>query len=133
MPKLFNNLDKPKEVFAWGLYDLANQSFTLLIITLLFPIYFKTVAVGDEQRGDSLWSIGVSAALLTVVLLSPFVGSYADARAKRIRGFEAELNSKPTHFDVPNVSDVRNRGGVVVMLRSFVRSFVRLFAVLVIG
>jgi len=83
MPKLFNNLDKPKEVFAWGLYDLANQSFTLLIITLLFPIYFKTVAVGDEQRGDSLWSIGVSAALLTVVILSPFVGTYADARAKR--------------------------------------------------
>jgi len=83
MPKLFKNLDKPKEIFAWGLYDLANQSFTLLIITLLFPIYFKTVAVGDQQRGDSLWSIGVSAALLTVVLLSPFVGTYADARAKR--------------------------------------------------
>ena len=83
MPKLFQNLNKPKEVFAWGLYDLANQSFTLLIITLLFPIYFKTVAVGDEQRGDSLWSIGVSASLLTVVLLSPFVGTYADARSKR--------------------------------------------------
>jgi MFS transporter, UMF1 family len=83
MPKLFQNLKNPKEVFAWGLYDLANQSFTLLIITLLFPIYFKSVAVGDQQRGDSLWSIGVSAALLTVVLLSPFVGSYADARAKR--------------------------------------------------
>jgi len=83
MPKPFQNLKNPKEVFAWGLYDLANQSFTLLIITLLFPIYFKTVAVGDEQRGDSLWSIGVSATLLTVVLLSPFVGSYADARSKR--------------------------------------------------
>lgn len=83
MPKLFQNLKNPKEVFAWGLYDLANQSFTLLIITLLFPIYFKAVAVGDQQRGDSLWSIGVSAALLTVVLLSPFVGTYADARAKR--------------------------------------------------
>ncbi|MEQ9207110.1 MAG: MFS transporter [Phycisphaerales bacterium] len=83
MPKLFQNLNKPKEVFAWGLYDLANQSFTLLIITLLFPIYFKSVVVGDEQQGDSLWSIGVSAALLTVVLLSPFVGTYADARSKR--------------------------------------------------
>jgi MFS transporter, UMF1 family len=83
MPMLFQNLKNPKEVFAWGLYDLANQSFTLLIITLLFPIYFKSVAVGDQQRGDSLWSIGVSAALLTVVLLSPFVGTYADARAKR--------------------------------------------------
>jgi len=83
MPKLFQNLKNPKEVFAWGLYDLANQSFTLLIITLLFPIYFKTVAVGDQQRGDALWSIGVSAALFTVVVLSPFIGTYADARAKR--------------------------------------------------
>ncbi|MBO6514127.1 MAG: MFS transporter [Phycisphaerales bacterium] len=83
LPNPFRNLDKPREVFAWGLYDLANQSFTLLIITLLFPIYFKTVAVGDEQRGDALWSAGVSAALFTVVLLSPFVGAYADACARR--------------------------------------------------
>jgi len=31
----------------------------------------------------------------------------AEARAKRLRGFEAELNNNPTHFEVPNVSDVR--------------------------
>lgn len=30
----------------------------------------------------------------------------AEARAKRLRGFEAELKSSPTHFVVPNVSDV---------------------------
>lgn len=83
LPNPLRNVEKPREVFAWGLYDLANQSFTLLIITLLFPIYFKSVAVGDQQRGDALWSAGVSAALFTVVLLSPFVGTYADARGRR--------------------------------------------------
>jgi UMF1 family MFS transporter len=65
------------------MYDLANQSFTLLIITLLFPIYFKDIAVGDPQRGDSLWSAGASGALFLVVLLSPIVGAYADRRSKR--------------------------------------------------
>ena len=30
----------------------------------------------------------------------------AEARSKRLRGFEAELNNAPTHFDVPNVQDV---------------------------
>lgn len=85
LPKPLKNLEKPREVFAWGLYDLANQSFTLLIITLLFPIYFKAVAVGDQQRGDALWSAGVSFALFTVVVLSPFVGTYADARGHRKR------------------------------------------------
>jgi len=65
------------------MYDLANQSFTLLIITLLFPIYFKDVAVGNPQKGDSLWSLGASGSLFLVVLLSPIVGSVADRHNKR--------------------------------------------------
>ena len=39
----FAGLEKPREVFAWGLYDLANQSFTLHIITLLFSLYVQQV------------------------------------------------------------------------------------------
>ena len=50
----FAGLPNAKEVWAWGMYDLANQSFTLLIITLLFPIYFKSVIAPDN--GDALWS-----------------------------------------------------------------------------
>ncbi|MEX0876492.1 MAG: hypothetical protein WD114_03440, partial [Phycisphaerales bacterium] len=82
-PPPFRSLSNPREVWAWGMFDLANQSFTLLIITVLFPIYFRQVAVGDEGRGDALWSAGVSAALFIVVALSPFVGAFADARSVR--------------------------------------------------
>lgn len=74
----FKGLPNPKEVFAWGLYDLANQSFTLLIITLLFPIYFREVVVGDQQRGDALWSILGPISLLLVVIASPIIGATAD-------------------------------------------------------
>lgn len=65
------------------MYDLANQSFTLLIITVLFPIYFREVVVGDPQRGDALWSIAVSIALLIVVALSPILGALADCKGSR--------------------------------------------------
>jgi len=82
-PPPFRSLGNPKEVWAWGMFDLANQSFTLLIITVLFPIYFKTVAVGDPSKGDALWSAGVSAALFIVVLLSPILGARADSRGSR--------------------------------------------------
>lgn len=82
-PPPFKSLPNPRPVWAWGMYDLANQSFTLLIITLLFPLYFKQVAVGDANKGDALWSAGVSIALFIVVLLSPFVGAFADARQVR--------------------------------------------------
>ena len=82
-PLPFRSLANPKEVWAWGMFDLANQSFTLLIITVLFPIYFKTVAVGDPSKGDALWSAGVSAALFIVVVLSPILGARADSRGSR--------------------------------------------------
>ncbi|MEM1330172.1 MAG: MFS transporter [Planctomycetota bacterium] len=62
------------------MYDLANQSFTLLIITLLFPLYFREVVVADPQRGDSLWSIAIATSQLLVVLSSPLLGAYADCR-----------------------------------------------------
>lgn len=42
----FKGLPNPKEVWAWGMYDFANQSFTLLILTLFFSLYFKQVIVG---------------------------------------------------------------------------------------
>jgi len=82
-PPPFRSLPNPKEVWAWGMFDLANQSFTLLIITVLFPLYFKKVAVGHDARGDALWSAGVSLSLFIVVALSPLVGSAADSQQAR--------------------------------------------------
>lgn len=81
----FHGLANGKKVAAWAAYDLANQSFTLLMITLLFPIYFREVVVGDERRGDSLWSIAVAGSLLLVVVLSPLVGAFADAYGAKKR------------------------------------------------
>lgn len=85
MPRLgfFKGINNPREVIAWGLYDLANQSFTLLIITLLFPLYFKEIAVGDSNKGDALWSAGAGLALFMVVVLSPIVGAMTDAHSAR--------------------------------------------------
>ncbi len=79
----FSGLSNPKEVWAWGMYDFANQSFTLLINTLLFAVYFKEVVVNDEARGDRLWAILFSSSMFLVVLASPVIGAIADARCWR--------------------------------------------------
>lgn len=79
----FAGLPNAREVWAWGMFDLANQSFTLLINTLLFALYFKQVVVGDPSRGDALWSGVYAASMLLVVVCSPFVGAIADSRGWR--------------------------------------------------
>lgn len=63
------------------MYDLANQSFQLLINTLLFSLFVKHVLVADPQRGNAVWSGMVGASLLLIVVLSPVVGAIADHRA----------------------------------------------------
>ena len=77
----FRGLDEPVRVWAWGMFDLANQSFTLLINTLLFAIFFKEVVVNDPKTGDFLWSLTVAISLFAVVLLGPVLGVLADYKA----------------------------------------------------
>jgi UMF1 family MFS transporter len=81
----FKGLPNPREVWAWGMYDLANQSFTLLINTLLFAVYFKDVVVGsatpeDVAHGRRLWGLIFAASMLVVVIISPYMGALADGR-----------------------------------------------------
>jgi UMF1 family MFS transporter len=79
-PPPFRSLEHPGAVFAWGMYDLANQSFQLLINTLLFPLFFASVIVMDDDRGGDIWFRMSAAGLLLIVLLSPITGAIADER-----------------------------------------------------
>ncbi len=83
MPKWspLKGLDRPREVFAWGMYDLANQSFQLLINTLLFPIFLCVAVAGTKAKGDSAWIILVASATGLALVVSPVIGTIADARA----------------------------------------------------
>ncbi len=79
----FKGLSNAREVWAWGMYDLANQSFTLLITTVFFGIYFKTIVVADPSRGEALWGRSFAIASIIVVVLSPMAGALADHTARK--------------------------------------------------
>lgn len=81
----FRNVENPKAVWAWGMYDLANQSFQLLINTLLFSLYFSKVVVGSDDRGRAIWGGMFFASNALVVLASVALGAIADARGWRKR------------------------------------------------
>lgn len=85
LPRLnpFRALPNPRQVFAWGMYDLANQSFTLLITTLYFAIYFDQYIAESPQQGEQLRNWSFAAASLIVVVISPFLGAVADFTGKK--------------------------------------------------
>ncbi len=68
-----------KEIAAWALYDFANSSFPTVIITGVYVLYFKAVVVPDgAARGDFLWGLAISIAMLFVAISSPILGAAAD-------------------------------------------------------
>lgn len=73
-----------REVASWCLFDFANSSYTTLIVTVAFAVYFREVVVNSPGNlGDLLWGKTIFRAMLFVVLVSPIVGALADGSGKR--------------------------------------------------
>ncbi len=73
------------KVFSWLLFDFANTSFSVIMVTFVFPLYFKNVICSGEPSGDALWGFSISLSMLIVALISPVLGAAADYSGKRKR------------------------------------------------
>lgn len=70
-----------KERLAWYLFDFANTSFTVLIVTALFPRYFSslvTIATGNPNLGDAYWGFAGSITMIIIAITAPILGAIAD-------------------------------------------------------
>ena len=73
-----------KNIFGWLMYDFANSSFTTIIVTVVYSLYFKEVVVNQEELGTALWGRAVSISMLLVAISAPIFGAVADySRAKK--------------------------------------------------
>ncbi len=76
-----------REIFGWSMFDFANQSYTLLIVTVLFGDIYTRIVVGDApdfRLGNLLWSLALCSSYLLVVASAPALGAAMDyAQAKK--------------------------------------------------
>lgn len=76
----------PKEIWAWCMYDFANSSFTTLIVTVAYSVYFVQVVaggLGHNGAAERVWFWGYAISMLIAALLAPPLGVIADARAAK--------------------------------------------------
>ena len=84
--KFLPGLDK-KKVFAWSFYDFANSAYALVIVSFVFPIYFREVVAGGGNKGDFYWGLAVSLSILIAAVLAPLIGAAADHDNRKARKF----------------------------------------------
>ena len=74
---------RPRELWAWAMYDFANSGYTTVVITALFNAYFVAVVAGNAPWATFAWTAALSFSYLLVVLSAPIVGAYADLHAAK--------------------------------------------------
>jgi UMF1 family MFS transporter len=68
------------------MYDFANSSFTTLIVTVAYSVYFVQVVarhLGQDGTSERIWFWGYAVSMLVAAVLSPTLGAIADARAAK--------------------------------------------------
>ena len=73
---------RKREIFGWAMFDFANSSYTTVIVTVAFSVYFTTL-VAPGSRGDWLWGVGVMISNLIVLTAAPMVGALADGSGRK--------------------------------------------------
>ncbi|MFA8341840.1 MAG: MFS transporter [Rhodothermaceae bacterium] len=72
-------------IFVWTLFDFANTSFSIVVVTFLFAVYFKETVAAGKPIGDLYWSFGTSIAMVITAFISPVLGAIADHSAGKKR------------------------------------------------
>uniref|UniRef100_A0A832DIP8 MFS transporter n=1 Tax=Ignavibacterium album TaxID=591197 RepID=A0A832DIP8_9BACT len=78
-------MSKKGKIFVWTLFDFANTSFSIIVVTFLYAVYFKKTVASGEAIGDLYWSFATSIAMVVTAVISPILGAIADYSAGKKR------------------------------------------------
>lgn len=79
-----------KKERSWILYDIANSAYILTIVTVLFPIYYQSVAAHIPNR-TQIFAFVTAGIALTDALLSPVIGALSNYRGNKKKFFSLFL------------------------------------------
>ena len=73
--------------YVYGLFDVANSPFQVLIISLVFAPYFANQIVGNAQLGSAYWQWTVGLCAVVVSIIGIKLGSISDQIKEGRRNF----------------------------------------------
>lgn len=73
--------DYQRVVNAWALYDWANSAFAVIVLTAVYPVYYRALVMNagrSPEAATAYWAYTTSASLLVIALVGPLLGAAAD-------------------------------------------------------
>jgi len=76
---------RPREVWAWAMYDFANSGYTTVVITAIYNAYFVGVIAGGAAWGTFVWTATLAVSYLLIMATAPVLGAHVDQHANKKR------------------------------------------------
>lgn len=76
-----------KSALGWALFDFGNSAYSLLIVTFVFPIFYKQTIWRGAASADFYWGLITSGSVIIAGILAPYIGAQADHDGKRKKRF----------------------------------------------
>jgi UMF1 family MFS transporter len=86
--------DYERVVCAWAMYDWANSAFAVIILTAVFPVYYRALVInagGSPEAATAYWAYTTSISLLVVAFIGPALGALVDVIGFKKRFLAAAL------------------------------------------
>jgi len=86
--------DYRRVVNSWAMYDWANSAFAVIILTAVYPVYFRALVTNagrSPEDATAYWAYTNSASLLMIALVGPVLGAAADLAGGKMRMLKSAL------------------------------------------
>lgn len=113
---LSNRETKRRDQYAWYSYDWADSGYTTILITIFAVFIQNTIFKGEETAGAVVWAWSFALSMLVGALLSPFLGSLADAYQSKRMGLAFSALVGGTSCIVMGLLPVENSWLIVTCL-----------------
>jgi MFS transporter, UMF1 family len=82
--RISDEKQRKRQQRAWYMYDFGNSAYAAVILLAVYSAYFQNSVVGGTE-GTRLWGLALGIAMLSVAVLTPFLGAIADFSASKKR------------------------------------------------
>ena len=86
--------DYRRVVNSWAMYDWANSAFAVIILTAVYPVYYRALVTNagrSPEDATAYWAYTNSASLLLIALVGPVLGAAADLAGGKMRMLKIAL------------------------------------------
>ena len=67
-----------KHFLGFSVYDFANTGYVLIMLSFLFPLFFKETIMEGARSAEFWWGLGISLSVVIAILCGPFFGHRSD-------------------------------------------------------